>query len=245
VAVSTVALLLASRASAWAQPVDRADEKIESQAPRPAQPEEPPPPPGEPPRAQTGFQLAFRTGASFPVGRISAEQSTSDVFGWQVPFLFEIGGKPLPWLFVGGYAGAAFGGVAPAYDRACSGAGVSCSSRSERVGIEALVYFQPGSTLDPWIGYGIGYESSSAIGEANKSVVTQSVSGLELAHFMAGLDLRVSHSVGFGPFLDVGFGRFGSFHHDPTAAAGSVDGDIQNTAFHEWISVGARIVAFP
>ena len=156
-------------------------------------PDEPPQPAGEPPRAQTGFQMAFRTGASLPAGDISDGDGLSDAFGWQMPLLVEIGAEPIPWLFVGRYAGAGFGGVAPSFERQCAGVVVSCSSRSLRIGIEGIVHLLPAGWADPWVGYGIGYESTTLIGEANKAFSTQSVSGLELAHFMAASSSHQSH----------------------------------------------------
>lgn len=215
-------------------------------APKPAS-SEPPRAPGDPPLAQTGFQVAFRSGAALPAGSISDADGNglSDQFGWQVPLLVEVGAKPLPWLFLGAYGGAGFGGVSESLDKACNDASISCSSRSVRFGVEALVYVLPSARVNPWFGYGIGYESTTLFGDADQGLPTQTVSGLELGHFMAGADLRLNRYLGVGPYVDFAVGRYGSFHSDATAKADAVDKGIDKQAFHEWITLGARLVAFP
>ena len=235
---------------AFAQGVDLdrfGGSRSESSAPPRSLPEPPPVAPGEPPAEQTGFQVAFRTGATLPVGKISEADgdALSDVFAWQVPVLVEIGAKPINELFVGGYAGFGLGGVSSSFETQCNAAGISCSSRTLRVGIEAIVYLLPSRRIDPWFGYGIGLETTTLVAEAKKAVATQSLYGLELAHLMAGCDVRISHAVGLGPVVDFSLGRYSSFHRDTTATMGAVDDDIAHPALHVWMTLGARIVFFP
>lgn len=232
---------------ALAQVVDLDRLGGDRQAPRPSLPEPPPVAPGEPPREQTGFQIAFRTGAALPAAKISegAGNALNDVFGWQVPILAEIGGKPINELFVGVYAGFGLGGVSSSFEQECNAAAISCSSRTLRVGIESIVYLLPSRRIDPWVGYGIGLETTTLVTEAKKAVATQSLYGIELAHLMAGFDARITHYVGVGPYADLSLGRYSSFHRDATATAGSVDGDVANPAIHAWVSLGVRLVFFP
>jgi hypothetical protein len=58
--------------------------------------------------------MALRTGYSVPLGSVTENLSMSDSVSGQVPILIDIGGKPIPNLFVGGYLGLGFGGVAGA-----------------------------------------------------------------------------------------------------------------------------------
>lgn len=251
VAIAVLAALatsLSARAVFAQEAVDRRPgDRVESSAPPPSLPEPPPVAPGEPPLAQTGFQVAFRTGAAIPAGKVSegSGNAMSDVFATQVPLLVELGGKPIEELFVGVYAGFGLGGVASSFEQQCNAAGVSCSTHTLRLGIEGIVYMLPGRRIDPWVGYGIGLESSSVTAETNKAFASSGISGLELAHLMAGMDVRVSHYFGIGPFLDVAIGRYTSVHQDATLAAPATDQDIANTATHLWVSLGARAVVFP
>jgi hypothetical protein len=214
-------------------------------APKPPPPEEPPLPPGQAPPSRTGFQIAFRTGATIPAGKISSAQPMADVFAMQVPLQVELGAKPIPELFIGVYAGFAFGGVSSSFERDCHLAGIDCSSRSTHVGVEVIAYLLPSGWVNPWLGYGLGYESNTQIGQAGAATATQSVSGLELAHLMSGLDVRVSRNVGLGPILDVAIGRYSSYQRDAAGSLGAVDADIEDTALHAWVSLGARLVFLP
>jgi hypothetical protein len=246
--LATLAASLCARAALAQEAVDRnPGNRVESSAPPPPLPDPPPVAPGEPPLAQTGFQLAFRTGASIPAGKVSEGDGNamSDVFVTQIPLLVELGGKPIEELFVGVYAGFALGGVATSFERQCNAASVSCSTHTLRIGVEGIVYMLPGHRLDPWVGYGIGLESSSVTAETNKAFASRGVSGLELAHLMAGMDVRLSHYFGIGPFLDVAVGRYTSIHQDATLAAPASDLDISNPAPHLRVSLGVRALIYP
>jgi hypothetical protein len=207
-------------------------------------PRDPPPPvaPGEPPREQTGFQVAFRTGAAIPAANVSQGDGNSmnDVFAWQLPLLVEIGAKPIEELFVGAYAGFGLGGVASSFEKQCNAAAVSCSTHTLRIGLEGIVHLLPARRIDPWIGYGIGLESSTVTAETNKAFATRGVSGLELAHLTAGMDVRISHYFGIGPFLDVAIGRYTSLHQDATLTQPATDDDIAHPAAHLWDARSAR-----
>src|SRR5690242_18820719 len=82
----------------------------------------------EPPPARVGFQMALRTGWAVPMGKLSsaADDDISNGFGGQVPIFVEIGGKPIPNLFIGGYFGLGFGGAAGLLGKACSESDVTC-----------------------------------------------------------------------------------------------------------------------
>src|SRR4051794_2710215 len=96
-------------------------------APPPGYGYQPPPPAyetGGVPPAHVGFQLGIRTGYALPMGKATASGAgMSDLFSGQVPLFVEIGGKPSPNVFIGGYLGLGFGGSA---DKACDRSGVSC-----------------------------------------------------------------------------------------------------------------------
>jgi hypothetical protein len=197
------------------------------------------------PAAQTGFQLAIRSGVQIPAGSVSGapNDGMSDVFATQWPVMLEIGGKPITHLFLGAYFGVGVGGAGGALADACTRANATCVAANVRFGVEIQYHGAPDKKTNPWIGYGIGYESSAVSGSGNGNTVTASVVGPEYAHFSAGLDFRLSHTVGLGPVLGLSLGEY---NHAKTEGNGTInEGDIQNTALHEWVSLGLRVVFFP
>jgi hypothetical protein len=208
-----------------------------------------------PPATSHFLQIAVRTGAQFPFGNATgaANDSMSNSFGWQVPIILDVGWKFTPALFVGLYGGAGFGGTSGQVSTACSQNNESCFGATLRGGIEAVYYFAPSASLDPWLGYGIGYESSSVnIGASNGNGGSIAVSGWEFAHFMAGLDFRLGKVVGLGPTIDFSIGQYGNEsistgtqQGGSYVQTGSGGGSIPQTAIHEWLLVGGRVVFFP
>jgi hypothetical protein len=189
--------------------------------------------------------MAIRTGYSLPMGKVDADPADkmSEFLGGQVPFLFDIGGKVIPQLFVGGYVGFGFGGPAGEFKNSCDANGYSCLSFSVRAGPEIIYSILPGEMADPWLGYGFGFESTGVSGSQNGSTSSASFSGFEFAHLMAGVDFRVSSGFGIGPFVDFSAGSYNHLHVDsPTATE---DFSITNTASHQWLTLGARFVIFP
>ena len=198
------------------------------------------------PAVRIGFQMALRTGYSHPLGSASGgdDAKMSDVTTGQVPVIVELGGKVVPNLFLGGYLGIAGGMAAGNLDDLCDDADYDCYALGIRAGFEGHFQLMPHGRTNPWIGYGIGYETltiSMSDGDDKGSFTN---SGPEYARVMAGLDFRLSRGFGLGPFLDVSIGKYTRFKNDPPGGD-SEDGDIPKTAMHEWVTVGARFVFFP
>lgn len=214
-----------------------------------------PPSAGEPPveerldapKARTGFQLALRTGASIPLGDAEKNTSSSDVFGVQVPLVVDIGAKIIPNLFVGGYLGLAFGGAGGRASSLCDQAQVDCAGVSFRFGVEAQYHILPDAKLNPWIGYGIGYEIAGFSGEKNGNKLTVGYGGIEFAHLMAGLDFRVTRAFVIGPFADFALGKYsvGTAEFVTGGVSRKTSGDLANTALHEWLTLGVKVTFFP
>ena len=186
-----------------------------------------------PPPAQTGFQLALRTGYSLPLGKAERNLEMSDLASGQVPIFIEVGGKPIPYLFLGGYMGFGFGGPAGFLKNTCGG---RCSAGAFRIGIEAQAHILPGAFANPWVGYGIGLESVVVGTGADDNI---GFAGVELARFGAGVDFRLTKIFGLGPFVELSMGNYSSI------SAGDLTADIAHTAMHEWLTFGARFVFFP
>ena len=199
------------------------------------------------PPARTGFQMDIRTGYSVPMGKLFGDDKgglalgskLSDTASGQVPFIVDIGGKFIPELFLGGYFGLAFGGVGGATQRACDATSTSCAAVGVHLGIELQYQILPAGMVDPWIGYGLGIESLAVTGAAAGTTDSIGYGGFEFARLMAGVDFRVTRVFGVGPFVDLSMATYSS------ESLGSQSRSIDNTATHEWLTLGARFVFFP
>jgi hypothetical protein len=218
---------------------------------RPAQAqqfEEAAPPPGrDAPRERVGFQLALRTGYAIPMGKVAGGESElklADFTSGQVPIFVDIGGKVIPNLFIGGYLGLAFGGAGGTQADFCDAANADCVSVNVRVGAEIQYHILPDQLTNPWLGYGIGIESVAVGASAGGEDTTLGFVGFEFAHFMGGVDFRLSRVFGLGPFVDFSIGQYDQFRIESSDGPDS-DGDIEDTALHQWLILGLRGVFFP
>jgi hypothetical protein len=204
------------------------------------------PGPTDAPAARTGFQMGLRTGYAVPLGKLAggARGDMSDFTTGQVPIFVEIGGKIVPNFFLGGYLGLGFGGAAGFMDSVCTGSNLTCVAVGVRFGIEAQYHVVPAGKVNPWIGYGFGFESLGVSGSRGGNTQTVSVSGLEYAHFMGGVDFRLSRIVGLGPIVDFSMGQYSKVRSEATGEP-TVDDDIADQAAHQWLSLGLRVVFFP
>lgn len=188
------------------------------------------------PPARTGFQMDIRTGYSVPMGSAQANVDLSNMVSGQVPIFVDIGAKLIPQLFIGGYFGLGIGGAGGTSKDACNANGWDCSAVTVHIGVEAQYHILPAGFVNPWVGYGLGYESLGLATSKNGVTNSTSVGGFEFARFMGGADFRVSRVFGVGPFVDLSMATYSS---------GSNGATIQNTATHEWLTLGARFVFFP
>jgi len=162
-----------------------------------------------------------------------------------VPLLVDAGAKVGKHFFVGGYLGFGFGAagwILGLFD--CNASNASCSTFTYRLGIEVQYQFLPASLTNPWVGYGFGFESSTATNSVSgQPDITLVATGIELGHLMAGTDFRLSHWFGVGPFIDLSVGEFADaeirkppdYVLSPYSAPGP----------HGWLTFGVRGVLFP
>lgn len=173
----------------------------------------------------------------------AAGDSMGNTFSGQVPLILDVGGKPWPNLFLGGYLGLGFGGAAGSSGQVCSQENVSCVTASLRLGLEAQYHFAPAASMNPWIGYGIGYESTGFSGSNGSNTFSVAAAGWELGHFMGGVDFRLSPKVGIGPMVDFSVGQYNKV--SVNQGGQTTDASIANQALHEWLLIGVRLVFFP
>lgn len=187
------------------------------------------------PMPRRGFQLGVRTGVALPAGRLSEGLAMDALAAAQVPLFLDIGAKISRYVFLGGYASFALGGVSDRWDRNSCRRGDDCSSRSAHLGAQVQIHFGSFERANPWIGYGLGYEWLWTAGNPETTY-----RGWELGRFMAGLDFRLSRDFGLGPFVDATIAQYSSITSDTV-----ISNDIAKTALHSWVTVGIRFVLFP
>jgi outer membrane protein W len=127
-----------------------------------------------------------------------------------VPFLAELGGKITPNILIGGYLGLAVGGYGSALEATCKPSSVTCVTASLRIGAQIQYHILPAEKLNPWVGYGIGLESSGVSAKAPNAEASVAAVGIDFAHFTAGFDYRLNKQVGIGPVVDFSVGQYSS-----------------------------------
>ena len=193
------------------------------------------------PKGHSGFQLALRPGLAIPLGERGKDVAMSDVLSPQIPLLIDIGGKVIPELFLGAYFGAAAGLPAGTTKDACDANGGGCTVARLNFGVQIVGHMMPRSRVDPWVGYGFGYEMLG-IGESSNGVVKSvGYGGLEFGRLMAGVDFRITRVFGVGPFADLSVGQYSTVSVD----GNSTDIASDRKAAHLWLTFGARFVFFP
>jgi hypothetical protein len=191
------------------------------------------------PAPREGFQVDIRTGYSVAMGKLTADRALSDSTSGHVPFIVDVGGKPIPELFLGGYWGLGIGGAGGAAKTHCDADNAECTSASMHLGIQAQYQILPAGRINPWLGYGLGFESSTLGYSRNGATTTTNLTGFEFARLMAGAGFRLTRIFGVGPFVDLSVASFS------TRDNGSVSDDIPRTGRHEWLTFGVRFVFFP
>lgn len=198
------------------------------------------------PAPQSGFQMALRTGYGVPFGNSSGAPGDTypSLVSGQFPLMLDIGGKLNHHFFLGAYLGLGIGGAGSALEPTCELSGVSCGHASLRLGVQLQYNVAPAAKVNPWFGYGIGIESTAVAASGSNGDAAVGVAGFELARLMAGVDFRLTHGVGIGPFADFTVGRYSSMStKDPSGF--ETTGDIEDRAAHEWLTLGVRLVFFP
>jgi hypothetical protein len=191
------------------------------------------------------IELGARTGVALPMGSFASGVQMSDSLDAQVPVQIDLGFRPDPHLFVGAYG--SYGFVLPA-SGVCQGG--NCSGSDVRAGLEAQYHFRPGRRFDPWLGVGAGYEwlhlASWSTGQRDgidtSTDTNLSLRGWEIVNAQAGLDYALCTGVRVGPFVGFSLGQFENESQSSTVRGieHASSTDIQQTALHEWLTLGVR-----
>jgi hypothetical protein len=180
-----------------------------------------------------GLELGMRVGYGIPMGRVEGQTGGSlrQTVSSTIPLGAEIGYRLESSLFLGVYGTYSFASPAGALNDQCSSQGKSCSIGDERVGIQAQIHGPLSNRWDPWVGVGAGYEWL----QLHAGSTTLIARGWELAQVEAGVDLKVLDSFGFGPFIALALGQYGS------ESLPGAQTTVTNKAFHEWLVFGLRL----
>jgi hypothetical protein len=175
----------------------------------------------------TGFSFGFRGSYAVPFGQANAVPLNGGVVIGMIPIGADMGWFFSPHFYVGGYFQYGFGIGPGQTNLTCSDVDVTCSAEMYRFGAVVHWHFKPESTVDPWLGAGLGYEIVNLVATSDvddSTVTTSALQALDLT-LEAGLDLKPLRYLGIGPFVEVATG--------PYIGA-------QNASLHGWASFGMR-----
>jgi hypothetical protein len=207
--------------------------------------------------SQTGFETGLRLGVGVPVGKggqsqEGVERNLNELTTWRAPFWIDVGYRLSQVTTLGIYGQLGVGGNGDA----CAG---ECDWSDLRIGAQAQWRFAPGSSVNPWLGVGVGYEWLSfrtlvrvpipnPMPDEPESIPVRTaelLGGPELL-LQGGLDFRLEDSLSVGPYASASVGQYvtDGIKCDLDLAcpeAPSLDG----AGFHAWLGVGLRGTYMP
>jgi hypothetical protein len=143
------------------------------------------------------------------------------------------------WLGISAQAGLGI------YGNACPDK-VKCSWSEVRIGASALYGFSPENSVNPWLGFGVGYEWLRLWG-LGKLAPETSVSGQrELlggpqVNILGGVAFRLTDSLSIGPYASAAAGMYLTSHFLCRGAAQcESNSSVEEKAVHVWLSAGVR-----
>lgn len=203
--------------------------------------------------SQTGFETGLRLGAGVPVGKggrglDGIERDLNDLATWRAPLWLDVGYRFSQVTTVGAYAQVGVGGNGDA----CAG---ECDWADLRIGAQGQWRFAPGSSVNPWLGVGLGYEWLSFRTLVRVPVpdpgpddpdaipvrTAELLGGPELL-LQGGLDFRVEDSFSVGPYASATVGQYvtDELKCDPPDLGCPEVPAIDGSGFHSWLGVGLR-----
>lgn len=201
-----------------------------------------------------GFSVGLRAGYGLPFGDAvggpdgSDGEKLSDTVSSVIPLQLDVGYFLSSNLYVGGSFQYGIASLAEG-DSGCDDGELSCSVRQMRFGVNLAYHFAPESTINPWMGVGVGYETLtlSLSGETNDiSLKADSTAkGFEFANAQGGVDFRVSDTLSVGPFVTFTVAQYASTSSRVEFGDDSEEesSDIENKSIHGWLYGGVRLQA--
>jgi outer membrane protein W len=178
------------------------------------------------------IMLGVRTGYSIPMGDAAKDAPLNDGVSGMIPLQLDLGYRVTPNIVVGGYFQYGFVMVKDCPD------GADCSGNDLRFGVQGQYHLSPGESINPWFGVGLGYEILKNKAEAAGVEVTASSKGMEFLNLQGGADFAVADGIGVGPFVSLSLGQFSKAKIE--GGGMEMDGDIEDKAMHQWLTIGVR-----
>jgi hypothetical protein len=186
----------------------------------------------------------LRTGYAVPFGKTTAGQnggtgqSLSDYLNGVLPLWVDAGYRFNPNMYIGADFQYGIGFINKA--QGCSQNGISCSASDLMFGVDFQYHLMPTGTFDPWGSVGLGYEILNGSSSANGLLDSSSLNGFQFFNLQVGGDYKAMPNFGIGPFLMFSLGQFSNCSiSGPNTRENCT---IQQTAMHEWLTVGIRAV---
>lgn len=179
--------------------------------------------------ANRGIQLGARVGLTGGVGKVYSGLPIMDSMSGALPITVDVGWRMFPFLYMG-----IVGTWAPVFmkqnEQSCPYP-ADCHAYAWRLGAQADFHVAPRSSLDPYIGLGIGYEVLQTSIDTTRMVpvpggaLPANVSanvvdrGWEFAALTLGLDARVNKFLGIGPYVSAAVGVYDVHEGDINVSA--------------------------
>jgi hypothetical protein len=193
----------------------------------------------------TGFEIGLRAGYALPFGELLPGRALSDTAKGGVPFIVDLGYRLTPHLYVGGLLSYAVLRVNKT-ELGCNtqvidGPG-DCSGTALRFAPDVQYRQVLGGDLVAWGDAGLGVEllriRYDEGGFGLPGPISNSWSGVEIAHVEAGLGKRLHPRLVVGPFASYAVGQFRSAASSGNGRTQSAD--ITDKRLHAWLILGVR-----
>ncbi len=199
-----------------------------------------------------GYAIPFGDAQSNTINGSSTSISMQSLQRGMLPFWFDLGYRFTPSVYLGlfyqyaptfppsgncyQYAAPAVNGIAP--NPGAAGP-TTCDGFDQRFGLDLNYHIRPHEFVDPWVGIGLGYEMTqlnySQGGSANTGSFQAWGPQLDL---QLGADLRFSHRIPIGPFVDLSLSEFNTENvYDPNNNGSAL---AFGQKLHGWVTLGLR-----
>ncbi len=186
--------------------------------------------------ADRGLSLGLRLAYAVPFGSAYSNTGLRDGVDGALPLWFDLAARVARHVAVG--VDLAIG---PAFVANCQVD--SCTGYYLHVGGAVYGYLRPRERIDPWLGFGVGYERlARSFGQPTGfGVVTyhDALDGWAFL-FQGGVDVKLLPSLRVGPFAALALGSYVTFTSDLMPFA---DNSIREKAAHGWLLIGVRVQA--
>jgi Autotransporter beta-domain len=199
---------------------------------------------------ETGLAVGLRVAYAIPFGdaqttTLGGSSVTTSMYSLDrgmLPVMFELGYRFTPSVYVGLFY--QYGVTFPpsngcySYNSSPAAGQGSCDGYDQRFGVDLQYHLRPHAFVDPWIGLGLGWEMT----QLNLSAADATQSSFQAwgpqIDLQLGADLRFSHRIPFGPFVDLSLSEFNTESKYDSNNNGSPV--AFNGTVHGWVSLGLR-----